>query len=114
MLLDVVLVGALIILNAGFSGSELALISLREGHLRRRPRRATRGGDRGGDPRPHRRPAPVHADATSDHGGRPRDVGAALARDPHPPPRCRRPRVAHPGRGWAPAPGVERPLPRPG
>src|SRR4051812_21630065 len=43
MLLDLVLVGALIILNAGFSGSELALISLREGQLQRLEQRGRAG-----------------------------------------------------------------------
>ena len=43
MALDVALVALLIVLNAAFAGSELALVSLREGQLRRLERRGERG-----------------------------------------------------------------------
>src|SRR5436190_18778182 len=43
MPLDLVLVGALIILNAAFAGSELALVSLREGQIQRLEERGRRG-----------------------------------------------------------------------
>jgi putative hemolysin len=43
MALDVALVALLIVLNAAFAGSELALVSLREGQLRRLEQRGDRG-----------------------------------------------------------------------
>jgi putative hemolysin len=43
MALDVALVALLILLNAAFAGSELALVSLREGQLRRLEQRGERG-----------------------------------------------------------------------